>query len=120
MDLLRCVIVDDDAPFIEAARILLEAHGVTVAGTASSSADALRAVDTLHPDVVLIDVRLGGESGFDAAARLAAGGYTGEMIMISTHAAADYADLLSESPAAGFLPKAELSGAAIRRLLAGG
>lgn len=120
VNLLRCVIVDDDASFLEAARILLESDGVTVAGTASSGADALRRVDTLHPDVVLIDIRLGGESGFDAARRLAADGHGAELIMISTHAEADYADLLAESPVAGFLPKAELSGTAIRWILARG
>jgi DNA-binding NarL/FixJ family response regulator len=118
VSLLRCVIVDDDVSFLEAARVLLEADGVIVAGTAGSGADALRCVDTLHPDVVLIDIRLGEESGFDAARRLAASGHTVEMIMISTHAEVDYADLLAESPAAGFLPKAELSSRAIRGILA--
>jgi DNA-binding NarL/FixJ family response regulator len=117
---LRCVIVDDDASFLEAAQILLEADGVTVAGTASSCADALQRVGMLYPDVVLIDIRLGKESGFDAARRLAAGGYAVEVIMISTHAEADYADLITESPAAGFLSKTELSGTAIRRILGRG
>ncbi len=42
------------------------------------------------------------------------------LIMISTHAAADYADLIADSPAAGFVPKAELSAAAIRRILGAG
>jgi DNA-binding NarL/FixJ family response regulator len=114
------VIVDDDASFLKAAQMLLEADGITVAGTASSCADAWQRVDTLHPDVVLIDIRLGEESGFNVAWQLAAGGYAVETIMISTHAEADYADLLAESPAAGFLPKPELSGAAIRRILARG
>jgi DNA-binding NarL/FixJ family response regulator len=115
---LRCVIVDDDASFLEAAQILLESDGVTVTGTASSCADALVRVDALHPDVVLLDIRLGEESGFDVARELAAGGHAAELIMISTHAEADYADLLAESPTAGFLPKAELSGTAIRQILA--
>jgi len=115
---LRCVIVDDDASFLEAAQILLESEGVTVTGTASSCADALVRVDALHPDVVLLDIRLGEESGFDVARQLAASGYAAELIMISTHAEADYADLLAESPTAGFLPKADLSGTAIRRILA--
>jgi hypothetical protein len=39
------------------------------------------------------------------------------VIMISTSAEADYADLIAESPAAGFLPKAELSAAEIGRIL---
>jgi DNA-binding NarL/FixJ family response regulator len=117
VNLLRCVMVDDDASFLEAAQALLEAEGVTVAGTASTCADAVQRVNALDPDIVLIDIRLGGESGFDAARQLAASGHAAAMIMISTHAEADYADLLAESPVIGFLPKAELSGTAIRRIL---
>jgi DNA-binding NarL/FixJ family response regulator len=115
---LRCVIVDDDPSFLEAARALLEADGVTVAGTASTGASAVRQVDALRPDVVLIDIRLGRESGFNAARQLAAGDSHAALIMISTYAEADYADLLAESPVIGFLPKAELSGPAIHRILA--
>jgi DNA-binding NarL/FixJ family response regulator len=114
---LRCVIIDDDEMFLSVARALLEADGLTVAGVASSSAEAVRQVDALRPDVVLIDIRLGGESGFDAARQLAADGRAAALIMISTSARQDYADLVAESPAHGFLPKAELSAAAIRRVL---
>jgi len=117
---LRCVIVDDDPSFLEAAQVLLEADGVTVAGTASTRADSARLVDALRPDVVLIDIRLGQDSGFNVARELAEGGGShAALIMISTYAEADYADLLAESPVIGFLPKAELSGPAIRRILIG-
>jgi DNA-binding NarL/FixJ family response regulator len=120
VDLLRCVIVDDDASFLEAAQTVLEADGVEVAGTAGTRADAVQRVAALHPDVVLIDIRLGGESGFDAARQLAVSGHAAAMIMISTHAEADYADLLVESPAIGFLSKAQLSGMAVRQILGRG
>jgi CheY-like chemotaxis protein len=114
---LRCVIVDDDVSFLKVARTLLESGGVTVAGVASTCAEAVQRVEALRPDVVLIDIRLGEESGFDAARQLAANGRAPTLIMISTHAAADYADLIAESPVIGFLPKAELSAAAIGRIL---
>jgi CheY-like chemotaxis protein len=114
---LQCVIVDDDASFLKVAQTLLESDGVTVAGVASTCAEAVQRVEALRPDVVLIDIRLGQESGFDAARQLAANGHAAAMIMISTHAGADYADLIAESPVTGFLPKAELSAAAIRRML---
>ena len=122
---LRCVIVDDDASFLRAAATFLEADGVTVAGVATSCAEAVARVAAVRPDVVLIDIRLGRESGFDAAAQLAgaqlagaaAGAGAPAVIMISTRAAADYADLITDSPATGFLPKAELSAAAIHRIL---
>jgi DNA-binding NarL/FixJ family response regulator len=117
---LRCVIVDDDEPFLNVAQALLERNGVVVAGTAGSSAEAVQRVRALQPDVVLIDIRLGQESGFDTARQLAGNGHSAALVMISTHAAADYADLIAESPAAGFVPKAELSAAAIRRVLGAG
>jgi CheY-like chemotaxis protein len=114
---LRCVIVDDDETFVEAARDVLERDGVTVAGAASSYAEAVQRTEALRPDVVLIDIRLGEESGFDVARRLADIEQAAALILISTYAGADYEDLIAESPAAGFVPKAQLSGAAIRRVL---
>ena len=115
---LGCVIVDDDEAFLDVARALLERDGVTVAGVANNSAEAVQRVRALQPDVVLIDIRLGEESGFDVARQLAGNGQSVALIMISTHAGQDYADLIAESPAVGFLPKAELSAAALRRILA--
>jgi hypothetical protein len=41
------------------------------------------------------------------------------VILISTHAEADFADLIAESPAAGFVPKHELSADVLRRLVDG-
>jgi CheY-like chemotaxis protein len=119
---VRCLLVDDNSAFIETARLLLAREGVVVAGVASSIAEALRQVSALRPDVVLIDIALGDENGFDLARRLAGSG-TGDdvsVIMISTRAGADYADMVAESPAAGFLPKDELSAEAIRGILGRG
>jgi DNA-binding NarL/FixJ family response regulator len=117
---LRCVIVDDDEVFLDVARALLERDGITVAGVARSAAEAVERVRALRPDVVLIDIRLGEESGFDAARRLAGNGQAAALIMISTHAGEDYADLIADSAAAGFVAKADLSAAAIRRILGAG
>ena len=117
--LVRCLLVDDNGAFIETARLLLALEGVVVAGTASSIAEALRQASALRPDVVLVDIALGDENGFDLARRLA-GSDTGAdtaVIMISTRAGADYADMVADSPAAGFLAKDELSAVAIQRIL---
>jgi DNA-binding NarL/FixJ family response regulator len=108
---LRCLIVDDNQPFLGAACILLERQGISVVGVATTSAEALRLAKELRPDVVLIDIRLGDESGFDLARRL-----RGTVILISTHARSDYAEEIAASPAAGFIPKARLSASAILRL----
>ena len=114
---LRCLIVDDNLAFLEAAASLLEREGIVVLGVASSSAEALVRTDELHPDVVLVDISLGRESGFALARRLAeTDSWDRKVILISTHGEPDFADLIAESPAAGFVPKSQLSASAIRRL----
>jgi DNA-binding NarL/FixJ family response regulator len=119
VSLLRCLIVDDNASFLDSAASLLERQGLAVAALASNAADALRLARELGPDVVLVDIALGGESGFDIARQLAAIDGSGPtVILVSTHAESDFADLIEETPAAGFVPKSELSAEAIRRLVA--
>jgi CheY-like chemotaxis protein len=116
---LRCLLVDDNDAFLETASVLLEREGVTVVGVASSTAEALQQARALRPDVILVDLGLGDESGFDAARLLARDGQGGsaEVILISTRAEEDYAELITESPAAGFLAKSELSARGISRIL---
>ena len=115
---LRCLIVDDNASFLHAAETLLERQGLTVVGLASNAADARRMVPELRPAVVLVDIVLGPQSGFDLARELAGDDESGPtVILISTHAEADFAELIEESPAAGFVPKSDLSAEAIGRLI---
>jgi DNA-binding NarL/FixJ family response regulator len=116
---VRCLIVDDSAHFVAAARGLLERQGVTIVGVASTSADAQLGFEELRPDVTLVDLDLGGESGFDVAEQLhrAAGPTPSPVIIISTHAAQDFVDLIEASPAIGFIAKSSLSGDAIRALI---
>jgi DNA-binding NarL/FixJ family response regulator len=115
---LRCLIVDDNASFLRSAETLLERQGVTVVGLASNAADALRLVPELRPGVVLVDFVLGPESGLDLARELARDGEGGPtVILISTHDEADFADLIKDTPVAGFVPKSELSAEAIGLLI---
>ncbi len=67
---MRCLIVDDSRHFLDAAHGLLERQGIVVVGVASTGAEALRRVEELRPDVTLVDIDLGGESGFEVARRL--------------------------------------------------
>jgi two-component system, NarL family, nitrate/nitrite response regulator NarL len=116
---LRCVLVDDNEAFLETASLLLEREGLAIVGMASTIAGALRQVRALRPDLVLVDIGLGNESGFDLARLLAQDGQIArsEVILISTGAEADYRELIDDSPAAGFLAKSELSVRGISRLL---
>ena len=119
---ISCLIVDDNRPFLEAARTLLEREGLTVAGVATTSSEALRQAETLRPEVVLVDIALGEENGFDLARQLVQDGVGAEstVVLISTWAEEDVADQLSESAAAGFLSKTALSAAAILEIVDGG
>jgi DNA-binding NarL/FixJ family response regulator len=116
---VRCLLVDDNETFVEIARRVLESNGVEVAGTASNIAEAVLRVSELRPDVVLIDVMLGDENGFDLARLLAElDARDLAVIMISSGTEDDYCDLMADGTALGFLTKTELSADGIRRLLA--
>jgi CheY-like chemotaxis protein len=119
---IRCLIVDDHRPFLEAARVLLEREGLSVVGVAVNGAEGLRSAEVLQPDVVLVDVSLGEESGFDVARSLMAQEPADGrvVVLISTRSEGELTELIAESPAAGFVSKAELSAKAIRRIVAGG
>jgi CheY-like chemotaxis protein len=117
---LRCLIVDDSARFLEAARHLLEREGITVAGVASTSAEALERAQELRPDVALVDIDLGEESGFDLARQIADGPAPLPVILISTRSEEDLAELIEASPALGYVSKARLSAHAVADLLDGG
>jgi two-component system, NarL family, nitrate/nitrite response regulator NarL len=114
---LRCLIVDDNRRFLAAAGTLLKREGLTVAGVAMTTADALRQVAALRPDAVLVDVALGDESGFALARRLVADDADAAVILISTRSEAELADAIEVSPAVGFVAKPDLSAQVIRRLV---
>jgi DNA-binding NarL/FixJ family response regulator len=115
---LRCLIVDDNSSFRQEMCGLLEEQGIDVVGGAGSEVEALQQIAQLRPDVVLIDIDLGEESGLALARRLEAGAHpVPRVILISAHEEGDYADLIEASPAVGFVAKMELSAGAITRIL---
>lgn len=118
---VRCLIVDDSAGFREAARAMLERAGASVVGVASNSAEALKCFSDLRPDITLVDVDLGEESGFDLVDRLCAIASLepSTVILISSHAEQDFSELIASSPAAGFVSKLELTPGAIAEVVAG-
>ena len=116
---LRCLIVDDNARFRESMRDLLESEGLVVVGTAASGAEAVRIARELRPDLALVDVDLGDESGFDVVRTLDNEVRpTPRLILTSTHDGREVSDLVAGSGAVGFLAKLDLSAAAITQLLA--
>ena len=119
---LRVLLVDDSEQFLQAAGTSLGRNGMEIAGTAANSETALQQVDSVRPDVVLVDVGLGEESGFDLVVELVdAFPYLAKrVLLISTREQDDYGELVDASPAAGFILKSELSASAIHELLSAG
>jgi response regulator of citrate/malate metabolism len=117
---LRCLIVDDNRAFLKTAARMLKYDGFSDIRTASTIAEALQCMEEYRPDVTLVDVYLGDESGFDLVEQLDRRGWCtcSAVILISTHDAQEFADVMAASPAVGFLPKLQLSSSAIHGLLA--
>jgi DNA-binding NarL/FixJ family response regulator len=113
----RVLIVDDHPSFRANAHALLEAEGFEVVGEAEDGASALDAAAQLHPDIVLLDVQLPDIDGFEIASRLTANGGGPAVVLVSSRDGSDFGPLVASSGACGFVPKAELSGAAITALI---
>jgi DNA-binding NarL/FixJ family response regulator len=113
------LIVDDHPSFRTTARFLLEAEGYEVIGEAADGESAITAARELDPDLVLLDVQLPDLDGFEVAARIV-GSHNGAgpaVVMTSSRDSSDFGRLVTESGALGFIPKAELSAAALANLL---
>lgn len=114
---VQLLLVDDDAAFRAAARVVLDAGGFEVAGEAASGIAAIEAVESLRPAVVLLDVQLPDMDGFEVARRLRMDPRPPAVVLISTREAVDYGQQVAASGARGFITKAALTGDALRAIL---
>jgi DNA-binding NarL/FixJ family response regulator len=110
---MSVLIVDDNPRFRANARRLLEAEGFDVVGEARDGHDAISCAQVLRPDLVLLDIQLPDLDGFEVAARLADLGLASTVVLTSTRGSADYGSLITDTAARAFIPKSELSGAAL-------
>lgn len=114
---VRLMVVDDHPGFRALARELLELGGFQVLAEAGSGADALDLAARLIPDLVLLDIGLPDIDGFEVARRLAALEPAPLVVLISSRDRSAYRTRLAGSPVRGFLPKGELSAAAVADLI---
>jgi DNA-binding NarL/FixJ family response regulator len=113
----RILIVDDHPSFRASARVVLESEGFEVVGEAVDGASALDECCRLRPEVVLLDVQLPDIDGIEVAARLSKNGSGPAIVLTSSRDLADLGLVRERCPVRGFIPKAELSGAALEALL---
>ncbi len=111
------LIVDDHPSFRATARTLLEAEGYEVVGEAEDGFAAIEATTALGPDFILLDIQLPDIDGFEVAERLLRNGSSAAIVLTSSRDSSEFGSLVAESGARGFVPKAELSGAALAALL---
>jgi DNA-binding NarL/FixJ family response regulator len=111
------LIVDDHPSFRATARALLEAEGYEVVGEAEDGLAAIEATTALGPDFILLDIQLPDINGFEVAERLLRNGSSAAIVLTSSSDSSEFGSLVAESGARGFVPKAELSGAALAALL---
>jgi len=103
---VRVLIVDDQEPFREAARMVVEvSDGFEVVGEAESGEEGVERARELHPDLVLMDVNLGGIDGTEATRRILAEGTASVVFLVSTYEPAEYAPKAAECGAAAYIPK---------------
>jgi DNA-binding NarL/FixJ family response regulator len=116
---LRCLIVDDNPAYVAAAESVLNGSDFDVVGGATTVSEGLRQVGDLNPEVVLVDIDLGEESGFALVRQVmqASDGDPPKLIMVSAYPEEAFADLIAESRAAGFITKSELSPARLSEVL---
>ena len=117
VSVLTILIVDDHPSFRIMARKLLEAEGFDVVGEAEDGRTAIEAAARLRPEVVLLDVQLPDIEGFEVAATITSNGSAPAVVMTSSRDAAEFSGLVERCGARGFVPKAELSAAALRALI---
>ena len=114
---IKVLIVDDHEGFRSMVHSLLEAEGYEVVGVAGDGASGIEAARKLNPQLIVLDVQLPDTTGFEVARQVRSAGLTSPIILTSSRDASSYGDQIETSGAVGFIPKGEMSGAAVRELL---
>jgi CheY-like chemotaxis protein len=113
------LVIDDDEVFRGLARRMLSDCGLTVAGEAGGIADGRSAAAKLRPDAVLLDIMLPDGDGVALARELSALPWAPRVLLTSSSADSAGEAEVGRSGAVAFIPKAELPGAPLDRLLGG-
>ncbi len=111
------LIVDDQRPFRDAARAVVDRlAGFVVIADADSGEAAVDLADRLHPQLVLMDINMGGIDGIEATTQIVAAHPTTKVVLMSTYELGDLPPTARTSGAVAYLNKDDLGGRALRRL----
>jgi DNA-binding NarL/FixJ family response regulator len=113
------LVVDDDAGFRDLATRVLTSWGHEVVGEAGSVAEALAQAAEFRPDTALVDIGLPDGDGFALTELLVAMPWDVRVVLISSDTDRTTVAAARRAGADSFLPKDELSGAAMRELIEG-
>ena len=107
---IRTLIADDHALVRAGIRALVEKiEGVTVVAEAGTGSEALKFIEELRPDLVLLDITMPEGSGFDVLQHVSKSNAEIRVIVLTVHEAGEYAIRALREGAAGFLPKSAAS-----------
>ena len=105
---VRVLIVDDQLPFREASRMVVEmTDGFEVAAEAVNGEQAVEMARALGPDLVLMDVQMPGIDGLEATRRIRELEKPPHVVVMSTHESGDYQETSLRAGAAAFIAKSE-------------
>jgi len=111
------LVVDDQPPFRDAARAVLERlSGFALIGEADSGESAIEQVAALHPDLVLMDINMGGIDGIEATVAITAANPLTKVVLLSTYDLSDLPPSARTSGAVAYVNKDDFGGRALRRL----
>jgi DNA-binding NarL/FixJ family response regulator len=114
---VRVLVVDDQLVFRQVAREVIDATpGFEMAGDASSGAEAITAAAELHPDLVLLDVRMPGVNGIDTAGRLRSAAPEAVVVLITLDERSNLPDGADSCGAADLVRKQDFGPSLLRRL----
>jgi two-component system invasion response regulator UvrY len=114
---VRVLTVDDQEVFRGVAREVIAATpGFIPIGEAASGDEALRAVDELAPELVLLDVRMPGLDGIEVARLLRAAHPETVVVLISIEESADLPAAARSSPDVPLVRKQDFGPRLLRRL----
>jgi len=94
---VRVLLVDDNQAMLNRVAAVLT-PGCEVVGAVSDGPSAIRAAETLQPEVIVLDISMPGMTGLEVASRLRATGSTAALVFLTVH---DDEEFLLAAKAAG-------------------